>query len=181
MTRLPDEDYVDVGGRTDPDEPEQSSSNSSNDDCLDSFYEKCVEQGQLLLTSIAGCRLSTSFPTSGKHVFPDLTMCVHKFADFQTVFIPRISSHALRKLYPGYSLIMSDDSRLDLPSFPEAKIERIPSSGEVKNTTSVGVPRRTGGAIRGRLVDSVVCGSYRMSWKVRSLLIRHNDAKHRSY
>ena len=80
MTRLPDEDYVDIGVRNDPNEPERSSSHS---DRLDAFYEKCVEQGQLFLAFIAGCRLRISFPASGKHVLPDLTMCVHIFVDFK--------------------------------------------------------------------------------------------------
>ena len=93
MTKLPDEDYVEIGVRNDPDEPEQLSSHSSNDDRLDAFYEKCVEQGRLFLAFIAGCRLRIFFPASGKHVLPDLTMCVHIFVDFKPY-----SFHALVRM-----------------------------------------------------------------------------------
>ena len=61
---------------------------------------------------------------------------------------------------------MSDDPRLNLLSFSEAQIEQIPSSIEVKSTVFAGDPRRLKGAVTGRLVHRVVCGSYKMTWKV---------------
>ncbi|KAL4076151.1 P-loop containing nucleoside triphosphate hydrolase protein [Scleroderma citrinum] len=91
---------------------------------------------------------------SGRHTSPHLTV-----------------PHVLHKLYPGHSLVTTDDARLDLLSFPEVQYERIPSSKEVTNVVFAGVPRHDGSALQGRLVEKTVYGSYRMTWKDEEFIV----------
>ncbi|KIJ20334.1 hypothetical protein PAXINDRAFT_166412 [Paxillus involutus ATCC 200175] len=91
---------------------------------------------------------------SAKHVNPELT-----------------ASDALRKLYPGHSLVISDDFRLNLLSFPGARVEPLSTSEVVTSTVFASIPRRVGGNVPGTLVDSIIFGTFKATWMNQEFLV----------
>ncbi|KIK82312.1 hypothetical protein PAXRUDRAFT_832276 [Paxillus rubicundulus Ve08.2h10] len=91
---------------------------------------------------------------SAKHVNPEFT-----------------ASDALRKLYPGHSLVISDDFRLNLTSFPGAQIEPLSTSEVVTSTIFASIPRGVGSNVRGTLVDSIIFGTFKVTWTNQEFLV----------
>lgn len=162
-----DIEYVDVRPGPDRDEPT-------------SFYEKWVDQ--------CLCSKPVLVPSSSAHPF-HLSLCkaCHPRADCvgrQVCLIDDIdrlsesffcSADALRRLYPGYSLVVSDDFRLtSLFALPDIKIHPADSDeAELERVSSVvftPIPRRIAGKVAGSLADNVILGSYRITWNVRTCL-----------
>ncbi|KAF9226644.1 P-loop containing nucleoside triphosphate hydrolase protein [Gyrodon lividus] len=92
--------------------------------------------------------------SSAKHANPELT-----------------ASDVLRKLYPGHSLVISDDYRLNLLSFPDARVEPLSTSEVVTNTIFASIPRRIGGDVPGTLIDGVIFGTFKATWMNQEFLV----------
>ncbi|KAN0097427.1 P-loop containing nucleoside triphosphate hydrolase protein [Tylopilus felleus] len=83
-----------------------------------------------------------------------------------------IAADALRKLYPGHSLVVSGDYRLNslltLPgvkTHPQARLEQV-SSVLFRPT-----PTHIGGQIAGSLFDDPIVGSYRLTWNNHDFVV----------
>ncbi|KAF9247382.1 P-loop containing nucleoside triphosphate hydrolase protein [Melanogaster broomeanus] len=81
------------------------------------------------------------------------------------------ASDALRKLYPGHSLVISDDYRLNILSFPGVHVEPHSPSEVVTNTLFASLPRRIGDNVPGKLLDSVIFGTFKATWKNQEFLV----------
>lgn len=85
------------------------------------------------------------------------------------------SADALRRMYPGYSLVVSDDHRLaGLFVLPDIRINSSVSQVEaeleqVSNVVFKPIPRRITGKVAGSLVDNTIIGSHRITWNVRTV------------
>ncbi|THH15203.1 hypothetical protein EW146_g5223, partial [Bondarzewia mesenterica] len=84
---------------------------------------------------------------SAKHSYPELLL-----------------SRQLQKLYPGHSLVMSADYRLDLLGFPGAYIQPLSPAEVITNKVFLPLPKRTG-PVPGLLLDSVEFGAFKVAWK----------------
>ncbi|KIJ70138.1 hypothetical protein HYDPIDRAFT_104807 [Hydnomerulius pinastri MD-312] len=89
---------------------------------------------------------------SAKHVNPELT-----------------AADTLRKLYPGHSLVISDG--LNLLSFPGVQLEPLSTSEVVANTQFASIPRRIGGKVPGTLIDSVIFGTFKATWRNQEFIV----------
>ncbi|KAH7887583.1 P-loop containing nucleoside triphosphate hydrolase protein [Phlebopus sp. FC_14] len=90
---------------------------------------------------------------SAKHVNPELT-----------------ASDVLHKLYPGHSLVISDDTRINPLALPGVQVETI-SSNVVTNTRFASIPRRVGGDVPGALVESIIFGAFKLTWKTHDFIV----------
>jgi hypothetical protein len=69
----------------------------------------------------------------------------------------------LRRLYPNHSLVMSDDSRLNIFGFPGASVMPLNESQLVTNLVFTPLARKLGG-LPGVLTDRVEFGAFRVAW-----------------
>jgi transitional endoplasmic reticulum ATPase len=90
---------------------------------------------------------------SAKHISPEL-----------------FGAHALRKLYPGYSLVMSSDQRINPLNFPGAYAVPIQDNQVVTNVVFVPLARRVG-ATPGLVVDFVQLGSFVVAWEKYEFIV----------
>jgi transitional endoplasmic reticulum ATPase len=73
---------------------------------------------------------------------------------------------ALRKLYPGYSLVLSDDLKLNLLAFSGVSAQPLSESQVVNNVFFVPLARRSAG-VPGVLIDIIEYGAFKLVWDVR--------------
>lgn len=83
-----------------------------------------------------------------------------------TIFLDR--SQLLQKLYPSHSLVVTQDSRLNLLAFPDVSAQPISPSDFITNTFFASLPKSSG-TIPGTLFDSVEYGAFKAFWKVSSV------------
>jgi transitional endoplasmic reticulum ATPase len=74
-------------------------------------------------------------------------------------------AEALRKLYPQYSLVLSNDNKLNLLKFPGARPQPLSDSQVVKNVSFVPNDRRSDDG-PGYLHNNVEYGAFKLSWDV---------------
>ncbi|KAG8218670.1 P-loop containing nucleoside triphosphate hydrolase protein [Butyriboletus roseoflavus] len=112
-----------------------------------------------------GCHEPTNFyerwvdQSSAKHAAPEL-----------------IAADALRKMYPGYSLVVSDDYGLtNLLALPDIRIHPSDSDKaeleQVSNVVFTPISRRIAGKVAGSLVDRVILGSYEITWNESDFVV----------
>ncbi|KAF8450498.1 P-loop containing nucleoside triphosphate hydrolase protein [Boletus edulis BED1] len=94
--------------------------------------------------------------SSAKHAIPEL-----------------IAADALRKFYPGYSLVVSDDFRLNnLLSLPGITIHpQEPGLERVLNVQFIPTAARIEGRVTGSLVDNTIVGSYKLTWNNSDFIV----------
>lgn len=76
------------------------------------------------------------------------------------------SADALRRLYPGHSVVLSTDFNMNILNHPEVVTIPVEQTPLVTNTVFVPVARGIG-TIPGILVDHVQFGVFKASWNVR--------------
>ena len=87
------------------------------------------------------------------------------------------SADTLRRMYPGYSLVVSEDHRLaSLFALPGIKIHSSNSqeagTEQVSNVMFAPMPSYdVGEKVAGSLVDNTIVGSYRLTWVIRNSYI----------
>jgi hypothetical protein len=74
------------------------------------------------------------------------------------------SADALKRLYPKHSLVVTEDSLLDVLRFPGTQATPLEKSPLVTNLFFVPVARKLG--IPGVLIDSVQFGIFKINWQV---------------
>ncbi|KAI9574647.1 P-loop containing nucleoside triphosphate hydrolase protein [Boletus coccyginus] len=96
--------------------------------------------------------------SSAKHASPEL-----------------FAADTLRRMYPGHSLVVSEDHRLNnLVALPGIRIHpsdaQEAGSEQVSSVIFAPIPSRIGGNgnVAGSLVDSTIFGSYRLTWNFQN-------------
>jgi len=74
-------------------------------------------------------------------------------------------SQLLQQLYPGHSLVVTQDSRLNLLSFPNANVQPISPHELITTTFFASLPKNYG-PVPGVLFDSVEYGAFKAFWQV---------------
>lgn len=74
-------------------------------------------------------------------------------------------THALKEKYPGYSLVATQDFRLNLLNFPMTAIEPLSPSDLVTNLVFIPLAKNSSD-IPGVLAQSVQYGGFKISWQV---------------
>lgn len=173
MTRVLQQDieYVDV--RSSPERHEPTN-----------FYEKWLDQCSSLPTLGPFERSLAPFHHSLCETCQPRTGCVGHHVPL-IVDIDRLneaflcSADALRRLYPGYSLIVSDDRRLtNLLTLPGLAIHP-PDSQETGLEQVINVvfrqsPTLVGGKVAGSLVDDSIFRTCRLTWNVGTVFYSLN-------
>ena len=77
-----------------------------------------------------------------------------------------ISANALRKLYPGHSVVLTQGYGMNILGFPAASVTPFERTKLVTNFVFIPLARSLG--IPGVLVDQVEYGAFDVSWNVRS-------------
>lgn len=77
-----------------------------------------------------------------------------------------ISANALRKLYPGHSVVLTQGYGMNILGFPAASVTPFERTKLVTNLVFIPLARSLG--IPGVLVDQVEYGAFDVSWNVRS-------------
>lgn len=80
-------------------------------------------------------------------------------------FIPH-SARALRKMYPGKSVLLSTDWNTNILGFPGAVIQPTSESDLITSVVFVPFARRLG-QLPGVLMDQIKFGSFHVAWDVR--------------
>ncbi|KAF8557041.1 P-loop containing nucleoside triphosphate hydrolase protein [Imleria badia] len=87
------------------------------------------------------------------------------------------SADALRRMYPGYSLVVSEDHRLtSLFTLPGVKVHSSDSQQEagleqVSNLTFKPTRSHIGGKVAGSLLDQPIFGSYKLTWNDKDFVV----------
>jgi len=79
-------------------------------------------------------------------------------------------SQLLQKLYPNHSLVVTQDFRLNLLSFPHAHVEPISPPELIVNTFFVSLPKNSG-PVPGVLFDSVEYGAFKAFWQGKPFIL----------
>lgn len=84
-------------------------------------------------------------------------------------------SQLLQKLYPNHSLVVTQDYRLNILSFPGVHAQPISPPELITNTVFASLPKRVS-PVPGILLDSVEYGAFKVFWRVSfsSILSRFN-------
>jgi hypothetical protein len=80
-----------------------------------------------------------------------------------TIFSDR--SQLVQKLHPNHSLVVTQDSRLNLLAFPDVSAQPISPPDLVTNTFFASLPKSSG-ITPGIVYDSVEYGAFKAFWKV---------------
>lgn len=83
---------------------------------------------------------------NGQHISPEITM-----------------TRALQQLYPKHTIVMTQDFRGSLLSFPASVVQPLSPKELVTNATFIPLARK--GPIPGVIMDSVWYGAFRMAWR----------------
>ena len=83
-----------------------------------------------------------------------------------------ISANALRKLYPGHSVVLTQGYGMNILGFPAASVTPFERTKLVTNLVFIPLARSLG--IPGVLVDQVEYGAFDVSWNVRSWFFMRN-------
>jgi transitional endoplasmic reticulum ATPase len=74
-------------------------------------------------------------------------------------------SQLLQKLYPNHSLVVTQDYRLNILSFPDLHAQPISPSELITNTVFASLPKHAS-PVPGILLDSVEYGAFKAFWQV---------------
>ncbi|KAG6872007.1 hypothetical protein C0992_009968, partial [Termitomyces sp. T32_za158] len=74
---------------------------------------------------------------------------------------------ALRRLYPGHSVVISTDFNLNILNHPEVVTTPVEQTPFVTNTVFVSITRAIG-TMSGVLIDHIQFGVFKASWDVRT-------------
>ncbi|PPQ77701.1 hypothetical protein CVT25_011136 [Psilocybe cyanescens] len=81
-----------------------------------------------------------------------------------------ISADALRALYPGHSLILTQGYSMNILGFPAANVKPIEKTQLVTNLVYVPIARSLG-TVPGILVDQIEFGAFKVTWKQYEYII----------
>lgn len=79
-------------------------------------------------------------------------------------------SQLLRKIYSGYSLVVTQDYRLNILAFPKVYAQPISPSDLVTNTIFASLPKNTG-PVPGIVFDSVEYGAFKVVWQGKEFIL----------
>ena len=115
-----------------------------------------------------------AYPGSQKHQGTLVAMYVAVMPHLSRINRYGIRTHTLQEKYPGYSIVATQDYRLNLLSFPMTSIEPLSPSDLITNIIFVPLPKNRA-EIPGTLAQSIQYGGFKVSWQV--LAHEHSHAE----